>query len=236
MAPSHPASSAHDANPPLGVLMLQTRFPRIVGDIGNSASFGFPVRYAVVQGASAARVVRERASGLLQPFIGAAQDLIAQGCGAIGTSCGFLALFQRELQEAVPVPVAASSLLQVAPVQAGLAPGKRVGIITIAAESLSADHLRGVGADPDTPVMGVRRDGEFARAIMGDLPEMDTDKLRAEVLEAGERLLQAHPEVAAFVLECTNMPPYARALAQASGLPVYDVLTLLENLPRKPAA
>jgi len=221
---------------PLGVLMLQTRFPRIPGDIGNPASFDFPVRYAVVQGASAARVVRERATGLLQPFIEAAQGLVAQGCGAISTSCGFLALFQRELQAALPVPVAASSLLQVAPVQAGLAPGRCVGIITIAAESLTADHLRGVGADPATPVAGVRPDGEFVRAIMGDTLDMDTEKLRAEVLEAGGRLMRAHPEVAALVLECTNMPPYAADLARVSGLPVYDILSLLRSLPRRPPA
>ena len=47
---------------PLGVLMLQTRFPRPPGDIGHPASFDFPVLYRVVQGASAARVVRERAA------------------------------------------------------------------------------------------------------------------------------------------------------------------------------
>jgi len=234
--PDPVSSPTKSAGAPLGVLMLETRFPRVLGDIGNPASFDFPVRYAVVQGASPARVVRERAAGLLAPFIEAARGLVNQGCGAISTSCGFLALFQRELQEALPVPVAASSLLQVAPVQARLAPGQRVGIITVAAESLTADHLRGVGADPATPVAGVRRDGEFVRAIMGDLPEMDTDKLRVEVLEAGERLRQAHPEVAALVLECTNMPPYADALAQASGLPVYDILTLLRRLPRQSPA
>jgi Asp/Glu/hydantoin racemase len=229
-------SSPFSSEVPLGVLMLETRFPRIPGDIGNPASFDFPVRYATVAGASAARVVRERAAGLLQPFIEAAQGLVDQGCGAISTSCGFLALFQNELQAALPVPVAASSLLQIAPAQAQLPSGKKVGIITIAAESLTADHLRGVGADPATPVMGVRRDGEFVRAIMGDTLEMDTDKLRAEVLEAGERLMQAHPEVAALVLECTNMPPYAAALARASSLPVYDILTLLKRLPRQSPA
>jgi hypothetical protein len=221
--------------PALGVLMLETRFPRVVGDIGNPASFDFPVRYRVVRGATPARVVRERASGLLQPFIDAAHELVEEGCGAIGTSCGFLALFQRELQAALPVPVATSGLLQVAPLQAALPAGKKVGIITIAADALTADHLRGVGADPATPVAGVREDGEFARAILGDLPRMDTGKLCEEVLEAGARLRQAHPEVAVLVLECTNMPPYADALRAASGLPVYDVLTLLRPLPRSRA-
>ena len=221
---------------PLGVLMLDTRFPRIIGDIGNPASFDFPVRYRIVRGASAMQAVRERAQGLLLPFIAAARELVAEGCGAISTSCGFLALFQNELQAALPVPVAASSLLQVAPVQAALPAGKKVGILTIDARALTADHLRGVGADPSTPVAGVRPDGEFNRAIMGDTLEMDSGKMRDEVLEAGERLMAAHPEVAALVLECTNMPPYAEALACASGLPVYDILTLLKRLPRRSAA
>ena len=223
------------ASAPLGVLMLETRFPRVPGDIGNPVSFDFPVRYKIVKGASAARVVRERASGLLEPFIAAARELVAEGCGAISTSCGFLALFQNEMQAALPVPVATSSLLQVAQVQAGLPADKKVGIITIAAASLTEDHLRAVGADPQTPVAGVRGDGEFARAIMGDTADMDTDKLRAEVLEAGRQLIEAHPEVAALVLECTNMPPYAAALAEHTGLPVYDILTLLKRLPRSSA-
>ena len=33
----------------LGVLMLETRFPRPVGDIGNPETFVFPVRHSVVR-------------------------------------------------------------------------------------------------------------------------------------------------------------------------------------------
>ena len=44
-------------------------------------------------------------AAVLQPFIDAARELIDEGCVAIGTSCGFLALWQRELQQALPVPV-----------------------------------------------------------------------------------------------------------------------------------
>lgn len=210
--------------------MLETRFPRPPGAIGNPASFAYPVRYAVVRGASPQRVVRERAAGLLAPFIEAARSLEREGCSAITTSCGFLALFQDAVAGALGVPFAASSLLQL-PRLAAMLPGRqRPGVITISDAALGPDHLRGAGAAPDTPVAGVRPDGEFARAILGDQPTLDMALLEREVLEAGERLITRHPDIGAIVLECTNMPPYTAALRAATGLPVYDALTLADRL------
>lgn len=210
--------------------MLDTRFPRVVGDIGNPLTFGYPVRYRVVRGASPARVIGEHGAGLLAPFIEAARALDGEGCAAITTSCGFLALFQGELAAAVGVPVATSSLLQIPRINAGLAPGRRAGVVTISASALTRDHFLAAGADPDTPLAGVAANGEFARAILGNQPRIDTEKLRDEVLEAGLRLLHIHADLGAIVLECTNMPPYACALAAATGLPVYDVVTLADEL------
>ncbi len=113
----------------LGVVMLETRFPRPPGDIGNPSTFAFPVRYRIVAGASPRRVVVERDASLLAPFITAARALQGEGVAAIATSCGFLALFQRELQAALAVPLWSSSLLLVAELQARLGTG-RVGIVT----------------------------------------------------------------------------------------------------------
>src|SRR3712207_5024793 len=115
----------------MGILMLDARFPRIPGDMGNATTWPFPVLYRVVRGASPERVVLDGARDLLPNFIAAAQDLVALGAEAITTNCGFLSLFQRELQEAVGVPVATSSLLQVPWVQATLPPGRRAGILTV---------------------------------------------------------------------------------------------------------
>ncbi len=213
----------------LGVIMLETRFPRFPGDIGNPRSLPWPVRYQVVKGASPRRVIHQGASGLLAPFVQAAQWLAAEGCSALTTSCGFLAKYQDELAAAVDVPLASSSLCQIRAIEAGLAEG-RCGVITIAADALTAGHFHAVGARPDTPVIGVAPDGEFARAILGDQPSMDANLLCAEVVSAGRELLRLHPEVAAIVLECTNMPPYANALRAATGLPVYDALTLAAGL------
>src|SRR5436190_304262 len=89
---------------PLGILMLDARFPRIPGDMGNAETWPFPVLYRVVRGATPERVVLEGARGLLPDFLEAAAELVALGAEAITTNCGFLSLFQRELAAHVDVP------------------------------------------------------------------------------------------------------------------------------------
>jgi Asp/Glu/hydantoin racemase len=209
----------------LGLLMLQTRFPRPLGDIGHPRTFGFPVRRRIVGGATPARVVRSDDPALLQPFVDAALELVAQGCQAIATSCGFLARWQRDLQAAVPVPLWSSALLQLADAQAQ---GRRCGVLTIDAASLGATHFEGVGADPATPVEGVTPGSALHRTLLQDLPTLDEADAQGQVLAAAQRLLAREPGLDTLVLECTNLPPYAPALRAATGLWVLDVVTLLD--------
>src|SRR5574341_1222907 len=89
----------------VGILMLDTRFPRIPGDMGNAATFPFPVRYQRVAGADPELVVRRGAEGLLAAFIAGARELEHEGVGASTTHCGFLVKYQRELDAPVGVPV-----------------------------------------------------------------------------------------------------------------------------------
>ena len=211
----------------LGVLMLDTRFPRIVGDIGHRATFGFEVRYATVRGASPQRVVRERDASLLQPFIDAGLALVHQGATAITTSCGFLVLFQRELATALPVPVWTSSLLLLPELQAALPAGRSVGVLTVDAASLGADHLGCAGAALDTPIEGLATGCAFQRTLLGNEPQLDVDAARQATVDAARRLVARHPEVASLVLECTNMPPYAGAVRAATGRPVHSITDLI---------
>ena len=211
----------------LGILMLDARFARVPGDMGNAATWPFPVHYRVVRGASPERVVLHRAEGLLQPFLDAAAELVAMGAAAITTNCGFLSLFQRELAAHVGVPVATSALLQAPWAQATLPPGRRVGVVTISAASLTPAHLLAAGAAADTPIAGCDTDGELYRVLIrGERDDLNTEAAEADVLDAAHALLRAHPDVSAIVLECTNMPPYAAAVAAATGLPVWDAVTL----------
>ena len=202
--------------------MLDTRFPRVVGDIGNPATFDFPVLYGTVHGASPQRVVRERDPALLQPFIDAGRALVDAGATAITTSCGFLVLFQRELQAALPVPVWTSSLLQ-------LAESTGAGVVTVDAAALSADHLRAAGAALDTPIEGLAAGCAFQRALLNDEATLDLDDARTETVAAAMRLIARHPRLSTIVLECTNMPPYADAVRAATGRTVLGITTLLRQ-------
>lgn len=204
----------------LGVLMLDTRFPRVVGDIGNPATFDFPVRYKTVHGASPQRVVRERDPALLQPFIDAGLALVAEGVTAITTSCGFLVMFQHEMQAALPVPLWTSSLLLLRDL-------RHAGVVTVDAASLGEEHLRAAGAPADTPVEGITADSAFQKTLLHDLPKLDTADAMLQVVGAAQRLLVRQPALTDLVLECTNMPPYAGAVRHATGLKVHDITTLI---------
>jgi hypothetical protein len=211
---------------PLGILMLETRFARLPGDIGNPLSFAFPVLYEVVPGASAARVVHQRAEGLLEPFIKAGLRLVERGALGLMTSCGFLALHQATLRAALPVPVATSSLLQVPLVARLLPKARRVGVLTASAADLGPRHLAAVGIEADTPIGGLDPAGHFAAVLLGCDQPLDPTIAERELLAAADRLLLDHPEIGAIVLECTNMGPYATALARHTGRPVYDAVNL----------
>lgn len=213
---------------PLGILMLEAKFPRIPGDMGNATTWPFPVLYRVVNGASPEKVVLRGAAGLLPEFVDAAKGLVRLGAEAITTNCGFLALFQKELAAAVGVPVATSSLMQVPWVQATLPPGKRVGIVTVSGSTLGPAHLQGAGVPLDTPVAGTENGKEFFRVLIkAEKDDLDVALAEQDVVEAGKELVAKYPDVGAIVLECTNMPPYAAALQAAIGLPIYDIYSMI---------
>ena len=207
----------------VGILMLEARFPRIPGDMGNALTWPFPVHFRVVRDASPDRVVRRGAEGLLGAFVDAARDPVATGADGITTNCGFLSLYQRELADAVAVPVATSSLMQVAMVNALLPAGKRAGILTVSASTLTPAHLEKAGVPAGTPVGTTEGGREFTRVLLGNEMHLDIDAARADNVEAALALKSANPDLGAIVLECTNMIPYAADIREATSLPVYSM-------------
>ncbi|HTQ32522.1 MAG TPA: aspartate/glutamate racemase family protein [Stellaceae bacterium] len=211
----------------VGILMLETSFPRIPGDMGNGSTWPFPVLYKVVPGATPDRVVRHKSQGLVNAFLDAAAELVHLGADGITTTCGFLSLYQKELAAHVRVPVAASSLMQIPLVERILPPGKRVGVLTVSAASLTPEHFLAAGANPETPVVGTDNGREFTKVMLDEKHTLDAALAERDILDAGDALVAAHPDIGAIVLECTNMTPYARALGDHLLLPVYSIYSFV---------
>ena len=232
LLPGGPAAGPAPAVAPagfLGIVMLDTRFPRPPGDVGNPATFSVPTRQVIVKGAWPEKVVQTamsmRANKLVAPFSAMVRQLEQQGALAITTSCGFLVLLQRELQARVRVPVVTSSLLQLPEL---LAVQPQVGVLTISASRLGHEHLRCAGVPRDrlgdVLVQGVAPGSEFVRAILGNQPRMDLQQAQADVLAAALALKARAPQLSTVVLECTNMPPYAAAIEAQTGLRAVSLL------------
>lgn len=211
----------------IGILMLETNFPRPPGDIGNAQTWDFPVLMRRVGGASAQKVVHEDPRALFGDFVAVGKELIAEGCTGLTTSCGFLSLMQAELKDALSVPFASSPLMQLPMIEAMLPHEQAAGILTISKESLSPAHLVAAGARAKTHIEGLPREGAFAGAIFGDRPEMDTEACRQEMIAAGQALVFGSDNIGAIVLECTNMAPYAADVSEAVNRPVYSVVSFL---------
>jgi hypothetical protein len=213
----------------LGVLTLDTQFPRARGDVGHAETWPFPVAYRTVRGALPERLAQaEPDPELLGPFIDGVRDLEREGVRAVITSCGYLAIYQRELADAVSVPVFASPLLQVPIAAQCIRRDQRVGILTARAV-LTERHFRGVGWSPaEVPVVQLAppESSEFVRTFVGNRTHVDTDDLEDEIAKLAKSLTRHHPDVGAIVLECANLSPFSQTVRRVTGLPVFDLYTL----------
>ncbi len=214
----------------LGIIMLDTQFPRPLGDVGNTQTFGVSVHHDTVKGVWPAKVVTSAASlrqaRLLPSFQGIVRNMQMRGVQAITTSCGFLVLLQKELQAVTKLPVVTSSLLQL---PALLRQEQKVGVLTISASSLGAEHLRAAGVPKDrlkdVIIQGMPSAGEFVSKILGNQPTLDLALASSEAVAAALALKARAPELRSLVLECTNLPPYQAAMEAATGWNIYSLKT-----------
>jgi hypothetical protein len=214
---------------PIGIVTLDEDIPCPPGTPGNPTTFTHPVIYEIVKGADIGSLI-----GLDDPdseaaFLAAGQVLADKGVSAIAGNCGLMIAHQAAMARSLPVPVLMSSLLQLPMIAAMLGPRSRVGIIASSARNLKPEHLLMATGGADIPVALASMDGQPAfRAGMAD-GALDFDKAEAEVVAVAQGLAAGNPDVGAILLECVDLPPYAHAIQEATGLPVYDITTLIEH-------
>ncbi len=213
----------------IGILLLETRTPFIQGDVGNATSYEYPVRYKKVDGLTAKRIFKHDYS-FVEKMIQGAKELEREGVKAITGDCGFMAIYHKEVKESVSIPVFLSSLLQIPFIRSTLAADAEVGILTSNSQSLTSEVFDRIGISNDNALIirGLENEKNFKDAVIDEIGTLDSDGIRKEVIAAAKELIAAHPKIKAFLMECSMLPPYSEAVQRATGLPVYDFLTMID--------
>lgn len=222
----------------LGIIILDDIYPGFPGDVRNASAHRFPIQYEIAEGVDIKQLVRgEQKQVLLEPVLAAARKLERMGCRAIAAECGYFAWFQKEIANAVNVPVFASSLLQVPMAQIIVGAKQTVGILVAEGDQLQERHLTSVGVHPGSNyvVLGAKDDGKcpqfdslWTKDIRPDVPAADYSKAERDIVAVAKGFAAAHPSMGAMVLECTGFQPFARAIQREIGMPVFSWSTLLD--------
>jgi hypothetical protein len=214
---------------PIGIILMESFMPFPPGCPGNASTFSFPVRYEVVPGANMEQLVYQGNPELLQHFIEAGWRLLKEGVKAITGNCGFMVLYHDLMAKEFPVPVFMSSLLQLPFIHRLLKPGEKVGIVTANAETLTERHLNAANNGIDIPaaIAGMEGEPHFYDAIHAEKGYLDFEKVEQEVVQVTQRLVRENDDVKAILFECTDLPPYAAAVQESVGLPVFDFSTMI---------
>lgn len=202
----------------------------------NASTFDFPVLCQVVEETANWKVLNTEAEGdqfsprVRDVMIEGARKLEKQGVRAISGAGGFFADFQKEVAAAVDVPVFLSSLCQIPIIRQGLKPGQKIGIITAASDFLNAEVFKQVGVDDisDLAIIGAENYGEFYKVRgIHNTGHFNPFKVERDLAVLAQQLVKDNPEIGTMLLECSVMPPYAWAVQNAVGLPVFDFYTLI---------
>ena len=213
----------------IGVIMLESRFPRLVGDIGNAKTFSFPVKYEIVKGYKPHNVVLELSLDDVKPFVKAAQQLEEHGVKAITTSCGFLALFQEEIAKCISIPFFSSALILL-PFVSKMIGDRKVLVVTANSDSLTKDHLVAVcgvlNDDCKYDIVGTQKLNTFTNFTVQNWNAVDAQECENDLLNVINDAFIKN-DYGAILLECTNMPPFSDVIRKQFNVPVFDIVSLM---------
>jgi hypothetical protein len=215
----------------VGILQLDCSLPFIPGDVDNAGTYDYPVLYKVVPGLSTAACLRG-APELAAAAVACARELETQGVRAISSDCGFMLQFQEQVREAVRIPVAMSSMVQLPLIASGLSAKRPIAVITADSTNLTPQFLarNGVSVPNKVIIRGLETEPEFKSAVLDEKGSIDAALVEREVVGAVRQIREEHPDLGAVLFECSMLPPYARAVQDATGLPVFDFVTMIDYL------
>lgn len=214
---------------PVGVLCLDSLFPKPRGHLRNPLTFGFPVVTRVITGVDVPRLLFNPTPELLEPFVQAARELEADGVRAVTGSCGFMARFQGQIARELKVPVLLSSLVQLPLLRLLHGENAVIGVLTASAAALTPELFAACASSRDAVrIQGMDEQPEFRETILENKRhDFDLDRLEQEIVGTAKAFAQTQA-LDALLLECTDLSAFAEPVQKATGIPVYDICGLVE--------
>lgn len=223
---THSATGAYLGGHPIGIIAIDLIYPKLPGNVVNATTFSYPVLYKKVS-----FEIEQLFNGdpaLEQMIVDSAKELEKDGVRAIIGACGYFAHFQKQVAAAVDVPVFMSSLCQLPVIKIGLKPGQKILVMCASADSADQELFGKVGASlEDCVIQDVGGMESFAPIRWGKTV-LDNKRLAEDLSALAAKAISEHPDVGAILLECSDLPPYACDIQRATGLPVFDFITLID--------
>lgn len=212
---------------PIGIIVLNVKYPIVLGNVACASTFPFPVRYTKVIEVTSPRLHAVDPT-IIEDLVKAGKELENDGVRAIICSCGYFGYYQEELADRLDVPVFASSLLQLPLIKASLKKNQKIGVFCAVTRTFTPKLLECCGVEDDSylVIQSMEDFPEFS-AIPRDRPYMNNAVVRQELIDAAKKLVADNPDIGAILLECSDMPPYASAIQAAVNLPVFDFVSLI---------
>lgn len=221
----------------LGIVRLDYDYPAAPGDIDNPASFPYEVVYKVVPGLTFELIQQE---GQIPPEILNRVDesimfLEQQGVSGITGDCGFMMYLQQGIRRTTKKPVFVSALAQVPTLDTAysLKEGELIAVLTANGESLKP--MRGLireecGIDAENKrfvFVGCENVPGFEAVALGQ--KVNVKEVTPGIVALVKEVIARYDnQITCIVMECTELPPYSDAVRFATGLPVYDAITVCD--------
>ncbi len=218
---------------PIGVVYIEdVYYPLMPGNVVNASTYPFPVRMIPVKNINCDELFAcdDKVQSAIEE---ACRQLVKEGVRAISGACGFFGNYQKSISGMFDVPVALSSLMQVPWVLSLIKPNQKLAILTADEKSITERLLINCGITKEMKERLVIKDlasSDNFSCVIKNWGEWDNSLARADVVGKAIEAVSEHDDVAAILLECSDMPPYASSIQRETGLPVFDFITLIKWL------
>lgn len=211
----------------IGILVIDAWYPMLPGNVANAGTYDFPVMYKVLKGVGP-QMIMSGDPAIIDMIISGGRELIEQGARAVVGACGSFANYQRQVAEALEAPTFLSVMLQVPLILQSLKPDQKLGVLAASAAALTpkVHEECGITAPERLVITEALALSEF-QVLAQCQGRFNSRRLEEQLVRLAIDFVRKNPEIGALLLQCSDLPPYAWAIQQSVGLPVFDMNVLI---------